>query len=149
MRRLAVVLVLGWAASCGDDVVNLDGSVWSVDAMGEDLGVVTDGGGPIGGAFTVAGCPKLDASSVTLQCTGPAPLRLTFFPWTAVVTMFVWSSPVVEPASSRALTPSVLFARPGSYTVTLAAGGPAGTTTASGTVRVTAGGVGSACSDDG
>jgi PKD repeat protein len=60
----------------------------------------------------------------------------------------VWTFVGGDPPSSRAIAPSVQYARPGVYTVMLAAGGPAGTTTTTGTVTVTAGGVGAACGSD-
>src|SRR5262249_44866770 len=50
--------------------------------------------------------------------------------------------------TSKAISPSVTYGTPGTYAVTLAAGGPAGTTTATGTVIVSAGVTGSPCLDD-
>jgi PKD repeat protein len=143
---IAATLILG--AGCGDDTVDLDGAVPQPDANGDDFGLNSDGGAGLRSVFTMVGCAKLDTSGDTPVCDGSAPLRLTFVPLTTGVTMFLWTFNGGDPMTSKAITPSVLFARPGKYTVTLAAGGSAGTTQASGTVVVTPGGAGSSCSDD-
>jgi PKD repeat protein len=145
----ALVVTLAALAGCGDDTGEADGAVTPMDAKLDDLGVLPDGGGPLRGGFTILGCATLDVTAGSPHCTGPAPLTLTFVPLISGVNTFLWTFTGGDPPSSRAINPSAYFARPGNYAVTLAAGGSAGTTTASGTVTVTAGGPGAACADDG
>src|SRR5262245_26486005 len=147
MLRMACLLAVA-LAGCPEDDGAVDGAVRPPDARADDLGIDTDGGGAARSVFTIVGCASLDLTTASPECLGPAPLRLTFVPLSTGVTTFVWTFAGGDPPSSRAITPSVLFSRPGTYAVTLAAGGPAGTTSATGTVIVTSGGVGSPCRDD-
>jgi PKD repeat protein len=135
-------------SGCDDDNVNLDGSMAPLDAGGGELGQGPDGGVPLRGAFSVVGCTSLTVSNDEPQCTGSAPLRLTFVPLLTGATTFVWTFTGGDPPTSQAITPSVLYARPGVYDVALAAGGPGGTLVSAGKIMVTAGGVGAPCSED-
>jgi PKD repeat protein len=148
LLRLACLALVCGALGCGDDTVELDGSVPPFDAGGEDVGISPDGGAPLRGAFTMMGCASLQVVGDSLDCSGPAPLRLTFVPLSTGATTFVWTLTGGDPSTSKLITPSVLYARPGSYAVTLAAGGPGGTITSMGTVLVTQGGPGAPCSED-
>ncbi len=139
---LAALLLTG----CTDDLPTVDGSMPPADGGQDDLGV-RDGGGALAGAFTIAGCATLDQTTDVPRCTGAAPLELTFVPLVAGVDTFVWTFTGGDPPASKAITPSVLFAKPGSYSVGLAAGGSGGTITASASVVVVAGGAGAACVD--
>jgi PKD repeat protein len=131
---------------CIEPLSSVDGAV-PEDGGASDLGANVDGGGRLGGAFTVIGCATLDSSTGSPRCSGSAPLELTFVPLGAGVDTFVWSFPGGDPSSSKALSPVVRYAHPGGYQVMLAAGGSAGTITASGTVLVAAGGLGAPCDD--
>jgi hypothetical protein len=133
---------------CGDETIELDGSVPPLDAALGDQGPFPDGGAPIFGAFSMVGCVQLTVVNGEPQCLGPAPLRLTFVPLLSGATTFVWTFSGGDPPMSMAMTPSVLYARPGSYPVMLAAGGPGGTIVAGGQVTVTSGGLGAPCSED-
>src|SRR6185369_12203445 len=79
------------------------------------------------------------------RCTGPAPLELTLVPITEGITDYIWSAPGATPASSMAISPVVRYDASGSYSVTLVAGGPAGSVMAVGTVLATAGALGDPC----
>ena len=144
--RLALLCLV--AGGCGDDFVNVDGSMPPLDASSGDLGPLPDGGVPLMGAFSMAGCATLTIVNGEPVCEGPAPLRLTFVPLLTGATTYVWTFTGGDPTMSSVINPSVLYARPGSYGVQLAAGGPGGTVAASGKVLVTAGGAGAPCSDD-
>jgi PKD repeat protein len=145
MRRACVLLLL--LAGCGGDGGNVDAGE-PLDLGIPDAGAVLDGPPLLRGAFTMSGCSTLDSSSGQPKCSGRAPLTLTFVPLGSGVDTFVWTFMGGDPATSKAITPSVTFGTPGVYAVTLAAGGPAGTTTATGTVVVSAGVTGSGCLDD-
>jgi hypothetical protein len=145
LLRLALLLLV---CGCGDESVEIDGSVLPLDASAGDLGPLPDGGVPLTGAFSVVGCGSLTVVDGEPLCYGPAPLRLTFVPLLSGATAFVWTFAGGDPPTSQAITPSVLFARPGSWDVMLAAGGPGGTIAAAGKIIVTAGGVGAPCGDD-
>jgi PKD repeat protein len=148
MRWLAL-LALALGAGCDDEMREVDGAMPPIDAKLDDLGISSDGGVVLSGLFTIVGCAKLEVSGASPLCSGPAPLTLTFVPLVSGVSTFVWTFAGGDPPTSRAITPTSYFAHPGVYTVTLAAGGPAGTTTATGTVTVTAGGTGAPCLDSG
>jgi hypothetical protein len=134
-------------AACGDNLPTYDGSI-PLDGGVGDLPVPSDGSAALAGAFTVIGCSTLDQSMVSPRCTATAPAELTFVPLAAGVTDFVWSFPGGTPSSSRAITPTVVYAQAGSFTVTLAAGGPGGTTVSSGMVVIGAGATSAACMHD-
>lgn len=145
MRRACVLLAL--LAGCGDGGGNIDQAVPTDLGIG-DLPAPLDGPLSLRGAFTVVGCATLDTSTGQPRCSGRAPLALTFVPLGAGVSTFVWTFPGADPAMSKAITPAVSYGTPGVYPVMLAAGGAAGTTTATGTVAVTSGGTASPCLDD-
>ncbi len=147
---LRLALALGCAAlcGCGDETVDIDGSAPQFDAGADDMGLDSDGGVLVRGAFSMVGCTSLQVIGDSPQCLGSAPLRLTFVPLSTGATTFVWTFNGADPSSSKAITPSVLYARPGSYDVALAAGGPGGTITSVGAVVVTPGGVGAPCGED-
>jgi hypothetical protein len=145
--RAWLILAVALCASCADDFASVDGAVPG-DGGGADLSVA-DGGGALAGAFTIVGCTTLDQSMVVPQCTANAPATLTFVPLAAGVTDFVWSFPGGTPSSSKAITPQVTYAQPGMFVVTLAAGGPAGTTVSNGQIHITAGGIGDVCGSTG
>jgi hypothetical protein len=146
LLRLAWVCL--FVLGCGDGIVDVDGAMPSIDLAGSDLGPFPDGGVPVSGAFSMAGCASLTVVNDEPQCVGPAPLRLTFVPLLTGATTFVWTFTGGDPPMSVAINPSVLYDRPGTYQVMLAAGGPGGTVAAGGKVTVTPGGVGAPCSDD-
>src|SRR5262245_23299053 len=123
--RLA--FLLSCAIGCGDDTINIDGSMPPLDASTDELGLIPDGGVPLRGAFSIVGCATLSVVNDEPVCQGPAPLRLTFVPLATGANTFVWTFNGGDPQSSQAITPSVLYAKPGSYPVMLAAGGPGGT----------------------
>ncbi|HZS39939.1 MAG TPA: hypothetical protein VFF06_24065 [Polyangia bacterium] len=127
------------APVAGDAAVPLDGSV--------ELGPEPDGGPPLGAGFTVSGCAMLTYPSGKPRCAGSAPLTVTFVPLGSGVSTFLWAFMGGTPATSTAVAPQVTFARPGTFAVTLAAGGTGGTTAATGIVVVTAGGLGAPCAD--
>jgi PKD repeat protein len=147
-RALYVVAALVTAAACGNNAVTLDGMGVLDLSAASDLGAPPDGGGPVHGAFSMAGCAQFVDAPTGPECRGPAPLEITFVPLLEGVTSALWTFAGGDPATSRAINPVVRFARPGTYVVTLAAGGPGGTATASGSVVVTAGGPGAACDGD-
>lgn len=134
-------------AGCGDGGGNVDAGA-PVDLGIPDIGAPTDGLPPLRGAFTVTGCSTLDTSLGKARCSGRAPLTVTFVPLGSGLDTFVWTLTGGQPATSKQASPSVTFGTPGVYPVTLAAGGSAGTTTASGTIVVSAGGTGSGCLGD-
>jgi PKD repeat protein len=134
-------------AGCGEGGGGPD-SAAPVDLGIPDVGGPGDGSPPLRGAFTVIGCSTLDTSTGQPRCSGRSPLSLTFVPLGSGVDTFVWTFAGGTPASSKATEPVVTFAAPGTYTVTLAAGGRGGTTTATGTVAVSAGVTGSPCLAD-
>ncbi|HXT51765.1 MAG TPA: hypothetical protein VN811_12025, partial [Thermoanaerobaculia bacterium] len=144
--RLALLCVV--ICGCGDDTVEMDGAVVPLDASSGDLGPLPDGGVPLEGAFSMVGCSQLTVTNGEPRCEGAAPLRLTFVPLLSGATTFVWTLTGGDPPTSAAISPSVLYARPGSYDVMLAAGGPGGTIAAAGKIVVSAGGVGAPCSED-
>jgi hypothetical protein len=146
--RLALLLACGLLCGCGDEMVALDGSMSPLDAGGEDFGLGADGGVPVRGAFSMVGCASLTVTGSSPLCSGAAPLRLTFVPLSTGATTFVWTFMGGDPSSSKSINPSVLYQRPGSYEVTLAAGGPGGTIVSMGSVVVTPGGAGAPCGDD-
>jgi len=141
---LVLALVL---AGCGDGNGSMDAGM-PVDLGIPDIGPASDGLPALRGAFTMTGCSTLDTSTGQPKCSGRAPLTLTFVPLGSGVDTFLWTLPGGDPTSSKAITPSVTYGTPGVYMVTLAAGGSGGTTTATGTVVVSAGVTGSACLDD-
>jgi hypothetical protein len=146
MRSIAPLAVaLVGIAGCGDHLIEIDASL-PVDGGGE-LGRVPDGGGPLAAQFTISGCVTLDVSSGAPVCTGQAPLALVFVPIGTGVSSFLWTFPGGDPASSKAIAPAVTYDRPGTFQVSLAAGGPAGTTSAAATVIVNPGGIGAGCAD--
>lgn len=146
--RRALLAALVIAVGCGNNAVTLDGGGALDMSAASDLGAPFDGGGLIHGAFSIAGCAQFIDAPTGPECRGPAPLELTFVPLLEGVNSSLWTFAGGDPATSRALNPVVRFTRPGTYVVTLAAGGPGGTTTASGSVVVTAGGPGAACDSD-
>lgn len=139
-------VLAGSLGGCIEPLPTVDGSAVSDGGVG-DLGASADGSGRLGAAFTVIGCAMLDASSGSPRCSGTAPLDLTFVPLGSGVDTFVWTFPGGDPSGSKAISPEVRYARPGSYQVMLAAGGAAGTIITTGTVVVSAGGVGAPCDD--
>jgi PKD repeat protein len=145
---VALAVTLSAAASCESGTATFDGMGFADFAAPSDLGAPFDGAGPVHGAFSMSGCAQFVDGPTGPECRGPAPLEVTFVPLLEGVTSALWTFAGGDPATSRALNPVVRFARPGTYAVTLAAGGPGGTTTASGTVVVTAGGPGAACDGD-
>jgi hypothetical protein len=149
MRGLAILAaVVAACAGCGDDNGDLDGSA-SSDGGSADLSA-PDGGGALAGGFTIVGCAMLDQSTPTPVCTATAPAQLTFVPLAAGVTDFVWSFPGGTPSSSMLITPVVSYTQPGAapFIVTLAAGGPGGTTVTSGKIIISAGSIGATCHSD-
>jgi PKD repeat protein len=145
MRRACVLALL--VAGCGDGSRHPDGGA-PIDLGIPDLGTLGDGLPLLRGAFTMSGCSTLDTSTGQPKCSGRAPLTLTLVPLGSGVDTFVWTLPGGEPMLSKAISPSVTYGTPGVYAVTLAAGGSAGTTSAMGTVVVSAGVTGSGCLDD-
>jgi PKD repeat protein len=143
-RALVLALLI---AGCGDDGGVVDASVPSDLGIG-DLGAIFDGPGRLRGAFTVTGCATLDTSTGEPRCSGRAPLTLTFVPLGSGVSAFVWTFDGGTPSTSKAVAPTVVFDTPGTYAVTLAAGGSAGTTTATGAVVVSSATTGSPCLAD-
>src|SRR5689334_14245741 len=134
-RALVLVLAALSSAGCGDSGGDADAAA-PFDLGIPDVGAPLDGPPLLRGAFSVVGCSTLDTSTGQPRCSGRAPLTLTFVPLGSGVDTFVWTFMGGDPAMSRAVSPSVTFGTPGSYAVTLAAGGTAGTTTASGVVVV-------------
>jgi PKD repeat protein len=143
-RALVLALLI---AGCSDQGGMIDASAPSDLGIG-DLGWLSDGPELLRGAFTITGCATLDTSTGEPRCSGRAPLALTFVPLGSGVSAFVWTFPGGTPSASKAIAPAVNFATPGTYAVMLAAGGTAGTTTASGTVVVSSGTTGSPCLAD-
>jgi PKD repeat protein len=144
-RSLWLVALL--LAGCGGGDGNVDAGA-PIDLGIPDVGALSDGVPALRGAFTMTGCSTLDTSTGQPKCSGRAPLTLTLVPLGSGVDTFVWTLPGGTPATSKAIAPSVTYATPGVYSVMLAAGGTAGTTTATGTVVVSAGVTGSGCLDD-
>jgi PKD repeat protein len=144
--RIALVLMLV-IAGCGDDGGGRDASA-PFDLGIPDVGLGGDMPGQLRGAFTIIGCGRLDAPSGEPRCLGQAPLTLKFVPLGSGVDTFVWTFNGGMPASSKVTAPTVAWTAPGTYGVTLAAGGAAGQTTSSGTVIVTSGATGSPCLGD-
>ena len=134
-------------AGCGSGGETSDAGQSSDMNIG-DVGAAFDGPGPLRATFTVVGCATLDTSTGEPRCSGRAPLALTFVPLGAGLSAYVWTFMGATLATSKQMSPSVTFATPGTYTVTLAAGGAAGATTAMGTVVVSAGTTGSPCLAD-
>ena len=147
MTRAALMALVVVAAGCGDGNGNVDAGA-PIDLGIPDVGALADGVPALRGAFTVSGCSTLDTSTGQPRCSGRAPLTLTFVPLGSGVDTFLWTLPGAAPSTSKEVTPSVTYGTPGVYAVTLAAGGAAGTTTAMGTVVVSAGTTGSGCLDD-
>lgn len=146
MARALILLIA--LAGCGDDGGHPDAAAPTDLGIG-DLGALGDGPGSLRGAFTAIGCAKLDTTATgELRCTGPAPLTVTFVPSGSGVNAFVWTFTMGMPSNSKATTPSVTWSAPGTYDVTLAAGGVAGQTTAMGSIIVTSGDTGAPCLDD-
>lgn len=149
MRRawiLALVVPVA-VGGCGDGNGNVDAGA-PFDLGIPDIGALGDGIPALRGAFTMSGCSTLDTTTGAPKCSGRAPLTLTLVPLGSGVDTFLWTLPGGDPTTSKAIAPSVSYGTPGVYTVTLAAGGAAGTTTATGTVVVSAGTTGSGCLDD-
>lgn len=143
-RALVLALLI---AGCGGNGGSPDAGT-STDMNIGDVGAAFDGPGPLRATFTVVGCATLDASTGMPRCSGAAPLRLTFVPLGAGLTNFVWTFMGGSPGTSKAMSPEATFATPGTYNVTLAAGGAAGATTATGAIVVTSGSTGSPCLAD-
>jgi len=141
--RAAALIVCVSLIGCTEEPTGIDGSA-SMDGGGFDV-AAPDGSGALAGVFTIVGCDRLDQSTVMPMCTVHAPAQLSFVPLAAGVTDFVWSFAGGSPSSSHAITPVSSWSQPGTFVVTLAAGGPAGTTVSSGQVIVTAGAVGDPC----
>lgn len=140
-----MLLLVG--AGCGDGGGGFDSGA-PVDLGIPDIGTPGDGLPQLRGAFTMIGCSTLDTSTGQPRCSGRSPLSLTFVPLGSGVNTFVWTFAGGVPATSKAIEPVVRFATPGTYMVTLAAGGAGGTTTSTGTVVVSAGVTGSPCLGD-
>jgi PKD repeat protein len=134
-------------AGCGDGNGDVDAGA-PIDLGIPDVGALSDGVPALRGAFTMSGCSTLDTTTGMPKCSGRAPLTLTMVPLGSGVDTFVWTLPGGSPSTSKAIAPSVTYGTPGVYSVMLAAGGTAGTTTAMGTVVVSAGVTGSGCLDD-
>lgn len=145
MRGVVAILLL--VAGCGDGGGGPDSGA-PTDLGIPDLGGHLDGLAQLRGAFTIVGCSTLDTSTGQPRCSGRAPLSLTFVPLGSGVDTFVWTFTGGAPPTSKAIAPAVTYATPGTYAVTLAAGGSGGTTTANGTVVVSAGVTGSPCLAD-
>jgi PKD repeat protein len=141
------ILPLLLFAGCGDGGGDADAAA-PFDLGIPDVGALLDGPPRLRGAFTVVGCSTLDTSTGQPRCSGRAPLGLTFVPLGSGVDTFVWTFSGGDPGTSKEVSPVVSFGTPGTYSVTLAAGGTAGTTTATGTVVVSAGVTASPCLDD-
>jgi PKD repeat protein len=144
MRPLALAALVA-LAGCPDAPVETDASAPSDG--GVELGAEPDGGPPLSAGFSVIGCATLTYPSGQPRCTGLAPLVVTFVPLGSGVNTFLWSFSGANLTTSMAIAPSVTFAQPGTYAVTLTAGGLQGSTAASGTIVVGTGGLGAACSD--
>lgn len=98
--------------------------------------------------FAVTGCASFDADGPTCRATAPAPLRFTAIAPAAIDT-YLWSFGDGTPVETAA-SPEHVFARPGSYTVTLTVGGPGGTAqrTRVDFVVVAPAPIGAACDED-
>jgi hypothetical protein len=141
--RVASLCALVALLGCDDGPATADMAV-GPDAGASDMGVA-DGPRPVLGAFTIAGCEKLEFSGDEPTCTGHAPLTVTFVPLSSGVDAWVWTFNGGDPPDSQLITPEVRYEKPGTFEVSLAAGGIGGTTTARGRVVVIAGGLGSPC----
>jgi PKD repeat protein len=146
MKR-ALCLMSLVIAGCGGGGASSDTDA-SADMNIGDLGATFDGPGPLRATFTVVGCATLDTSTGEPRCSGRAPLTLTFVPLGAGLSAYAWTFMGGTPATAKQMSPTATFATPGTYTVTLAAGGTAGTTTATGMIVVSAGTTGSPCLAD-
>src|SRR5262245_6548205 len=128
--RVALLCALVALVGCGETDGPADLSS-PVDGGMLDIGIA-DGPPPVLGAFTITGCHKLEFAGEEPTCTGPAPLRVTFVPLSSGVDAWVWSFKGGDPPDSQVITPEVRYDKPGTFDVTLAAGGTGGTTTARG-----------------
>ena len=148
------------------------------DDGGTSMTPTADGGSTaIAGLFTVSGCSSLSFPQGGLVCTSTAPasLRLHLLAVGASLHRFQivrlsdsvlgdgglgdlglpdggladgGDGALLDEASSRADSPSVLLSRPGTYQVTLGVAGPGGTATAIGTIYVLPAGLGAGCSEN-
>jgi PKD repeat protein len=148
VRRLSLLVVL---AACGGgrgapDAGRLDG-FFPVDAA-----PLPDGASLAWIDFAASGCalaatpPAVDGGVAGATCTGAAPLTVTFTPLASgPIDTWAWMFGAVG-ASSQA-TPTLTFALPGAYDVTLAAAGPGGsaTLTRAGYIVVAPAPLGAAC----
>jgi PKD repeat protein len=130
---------------CGEQSSPIDAAVSPPDFGGDDLSWATDVGAPVRAGFTITGCQTLDFSDAAPHCTGSAPLRLTFIPLIAGATSFFWTFDGASVESSKDVSPTVDFLASGTFAVTLAVGGAAGSAAASGQVVVTTGALGQSC----
>ncbi len=147
-KRSGIALALIALAGCGVPHVTLDGAVPGDAATLGDLGSSVDAVAGVDALFTIIGCAQLNVTDGQITCQGPAPLTLTFVPLSSGVSTSTWTFAGGSPATSMALSPVVTYSSTGSYLVGLAGGGPGGTVAATGTVVVTAGATGAACSSD-
>lgn len=154
LRRLAVVLALVPASSCGDNelVAQADGGP-PVDASIIDAAEIGDGPPPLAWVdFTASGC-ALDAGGETVTCSGEAPLTVTFQALTpSPIEEYRWrfgdEGDGALPES--AAIPTHTYLLPGSYDVSLSASGPGGSGSAMkvGFIVVQPAGTASSCSLD-
>ena len=118
-----------------------------LDVFGSD-GPSTDVSGPLALDFAVTGCATYDVGAAL--CTGTPPLTLSFSPVSsATLTRFQWTFGDGTPTSSDR-SPTHTYAVPGSYDVSLVAGGPVGSVsrTRASFVQVTPLPTGAACDVD-
>ncbi len=145
MRALAIACA--FAVGCGDATAPPDAPV-------ADLGASLDLASgemvaPVFTELTFVGCARLEVVEGRPRCTGEAPLTVTLVPLTPPGTdSYLWAAEGGTPDTSKAPSPSVRFAAPGSYTVTLTAGGPSGSATATGEVEVVPASLGQRCQAD-
>lgn len=130
------------------------------------------------GLFTITGCAELTFPAGNARCIGvaPLPLRLVLLAVGANTHRFQVTAvpafdgadggagdagspildagvdggdiPLLDEASSRSETPTLLLSHPGTYLVTLGVGGPGGTASAAGTIVVLPAALGSGCSEE-
>lgn len=150
--RRSLVLVI--VAACGGGGARPDAGV-GPDAFIPDDAAHGPDGAPLSWVdFTATGCalseapPAPDGGVAAVTCAGAAPLAVTFAPL-ASGPIDTWAWTFGDGGAASIATPSHVFARPGTYDVTLAAAGPGGSASATraGYIVVTAAPLGGACDD--
>src|SRR4051812_49118719 len=127
MKALLSWALLAFSIGCQHHPAALDAAA-TIDAASDqnDLSLSLDGNGFLSGAFSILHCASLESVGGQLRCSGPAPLTITFVPFGSNLRSYSWAFPSGTPASSDALSPTVTFFSPGTYSSTLVAVGPAG-----------------------